>query len=164
MGGDGRQEDETCGIDRGADDSLHELKPRVPARHARPCAGHPRLHGMLQIKTWLAGSSPAMTISKPVRDLAFAISKQRREAPLAVAAEIDHATAGGGIAGGPFQLGEPRHEGSTQGAGEMMPPLAPVETGLAYRAARMGERVRIDLQRFGHETLAFGSQFDRLLA
>src|SRR5690348_14415448 len=30
-------------------------------RHARPCAGHPRLHDIAATKTWMAGSSPAMT-------------------------------------------------------------------------------------------------------
>src|SRR5713101_5203030 len=29
----------------------------LPRRHARPCAGHPRLYG----ETWMAGTSPAMT-------------------------------------------------------------------------------------------------------
>jgi hypothetical protein len=31
------------------------------ARHARPCAGHPRLDFTEARKTWMAGSSPAMT-------------------------------------------------------------------------------------------------------
>src|ERR1700742_4674676 len=31
------------------------------ARHARPCAGHPRLTVPPQAKTWMAGTSPAMT-------------------------------------------------------------------------------------------------------
>jgi hypothetical protein len=30
-------------------------------RHARPCAGHPRLSPQQQSKTWMAGTSPAMT-------------------------------------------------------------------------------------------------------
>jgi hypothetical protein len=30
-------------------------------RHARPCAGHPRLYGWKTNKTWMAGTSPAMT-------------------------------------------------------------------------------------------------------
>jgi hypothetical protein len=30
-------------------------------RHARPCAGHPRLAGAAARKTWMAGTSPAMT-------------------------------------------------------------------------------------------------------
>src|SRR5260370_155281 len=74
-------------------------------------------------------------------DPLFAIPEQRREPLLAIAAEIDDAAAGGGIARGPFQLGESRHDSSTQRAGEMMAPFAPVETGLAHRAARMDEIV-----------------------
>jgi hypothetical protein len=31
------------------------------ARHARPCAGHPRLKSNAGSKTWMAGTSPAMT-------------------------------------------------------------------------------------------------------
>src|SRR6185437_9365381 len=30
-------------------------------RHARPCAGHPRLDRIARRKTWMAGTSPAMT-------------------------------------------------------------------------------------------------------
>src|SRR3984893_6024909 len=30
-------------------------------RHARPCAGHPRLNSTAARKTWMAGTSPAMT-------------------------------------------------------------------------------------------------------
>jgi hypothetical protein len=30
-------------------------------RHARPCAGHPRLVLLDAPKTWMAGTSPAMT-------------------------------------------------------------------------------------------------------
>src|SRR5258708_34115768 len=30
-------------------------------RHARPCAGHPRLNRVTARKTWMAGTSPAMT-------------------------------------------------------------------------------------------------------
>src|SRR4051812_36225716 len=33
----------------------------VLARHARPCAGHPRLDSLAARKTWMAGTSPAMT-------------------------------------------------------------------------------------------------------
>jgi hypothetical protein len=38
-------------------------RERVPncIRHARPCAGHPRLWRVSVGKTWMAGSSPAMT-------------------------------------------------------------------------------------------------------
>src|SRR6267378_1891348 len=31
--------------------------------HARPCAGHPRLNSIAARKTWMAGTSPAMTVS-----------------------------------------------------------------------------------------------------
>ena len=31
-----------------------------------PCAGHPRLHGLPAIKTWMAGTSPAMTCARPI--------------------------------------------------------------------------------------------------
>src|SRR6266404_9308001 len=30
-------------------------------RHARPCAGHPRLNSIAAIKTWMAGTSSAKT-------------------------------------------------------------------------------------------------------
>jgi hypothetical protein len=30
-------------------------------RHARACPGHPRLYDLAWIKTWMAGTSPAMT-------------------------------------------------------------------------------------------------------
>src|SRR6202021_947044 len=36
-------------------------------RHARPCAGHPRLKNRSKEKTWMAGTSPAMTASPPSR-------------------------------------------------------------------------------------------------
>jgi cobyrinic acid a,c-diamide synthase len=35
----------------------------TPTRHARACPGHPRLHGAAETKTWMAGTSPAMTDS-----------------------------------------------------------------------------------------------------
>src|SRR5882757_10629253 len=31
------------------------------SRHARPCAGHPRLYNRKASKSWMAGTSPAMT-------------------------------------------------------------------------------------------------------
>src|SRR5947209_5576853 len=34
------------------------------ARHARACPGHPRLSGIAAIKTWMAGTSPAMTTER----------------------------------------------------------------------------------------------------
>ena len=52
------------------------------------------------------------------------------------------------IARRPFQFGEAGHERRPQRAGQMMPPLAPVEAGPAQRAARMGQRVGGDLQAY----------------
>src|SRR6185437_11126846 len=42
-------------------DSPHELNSKKIARHARPRAGHPRLNNRAISKTWMAGTSPAMT-------------------------------------------------------------------------------------------------------
>ena len=95
------------------------------------------------------------------RSSAWPNSAAKRFSP--VAAEIDDAAAGRGVARGPFQFGEPRHDGRAQRASEMMPPLAPVETGLADRAARMGQCFRRDLQRRWPGTLAFGGELDLLL-
>jgi hypothetical protein len=39
------------------------------ARHARPCAGHPRLSCIQVRKTWMAGTSPAMTRSESISDV-----------------------------------------------------------------------------------------------
>jgi hypothetical protein len=36
-------------------------RPLTLTRHARPCAGHPRLETQMNSKTWMAGTSPAMT-------------------------------------------------------------------------------------------------------
>jgi hypothetical protein len=38
----------------------------LSARHARACRGHPRLAALQQTKTWMAGTSPAMTNSEYV--------------------------------------------------------------------------------------------------
>src|SRR5204862_6103184 len=38
-----------------------EVMLRSLLRHARPCAGHPRLHRAAARETWMAGTSPAMT-------------------------------------------------------------------------------------------------------
>jgi hypothetical protein len=35
------------------------------ARQARPCAGHPRLNGVSPNKSWMAGTSLAMTMARP---------------------------------------------------------------------------------------------------
>src|ERR1700759_3115784 len=40
------------------------LEPLPLARHARPCAGHPRLMAFARKKTWMAGTSPALTTSR----------------------------------------------------------------------------------------------------
>src|SRR5262249_12169679 len=40
---------------------------RDSPRHARPCAGHPRLCGPTHRKTWMAGTNPAMTNERPAR-------------------------------------------------------------------------------------------------
>src|SRR5262249_26293854 len=46
------------------------------ARHARPCAGHPRLRAPAQTKTWMAGTSPAMTVRNgPNTDYARAVPR-----------------------------------------------------------------------------------------
>src|SRR5207302_2458204 len=37
--------------------------PHLRRRHARACPGHPRLYNQKQERTWMAGSSPAMTES-----------------------------------------------------------------------------------------------------
>src|SRR5258706_4539250 len=94
------------------------------------------------------------------RKLTFAIPEQRREPLFAVAGEIDDAAAGGSVARRPFQFGEPRHHRGTERAGEMMAPLAPVQTGLVHWAARMADGFRRYLQGLGQEPLAVGGQLD----
>src|SRR6266852_1063463 len=111
----------------------------------------------------MRGLVPAMTassfnLSAPLST----IPEQRREPLLAVAGEIDDAAAGGSVARRPFQFGEPRHHRSTERAGEMMAPLAPIKTGLADRPARMAKAFSGYLQGFGQETLALGGQLDVL--
>src|SRR5665213_294379 len=96
--------------------------------------------------------------------LFFSVPEQRRKPLLAVAAEIDDAAARRGVTRGPFQFGEAVHDRRSQRAREMMAPLAPVEAGLADRAARMGECLRLDLQALRQESLAFGGELHRLLA
>src|SRR4051794_37112012 len=48
---------------RGANGWRIAAKPTA-LRHARACPGHPRLHSLTAAKTWMAGSSPAMTMSE----------------------------------------------------------------------------------------------------
>src|SRR5205085_2623126 len=93
----------------------------------------------------------------------FTIREQCRKPPFAVAGEIDDAAARRAIARGPFQFGEARHHGGAQRAGEVMAPFAPVETGLAYRAARMRQHVGRYLQGLLQKSFAFRGQFDLLL-
>src|SRR5947209_4113891 len=88
------------------------------------------------------------------------IAEQRGKAFLAVAAEIDDAATGRDIARGPFQLCNPRHDRRSERAREMMTPLAPVQTGLANRTARMSEHVGRDLQGTSQELFAFGGEFN----
>src|SRR5262249_23522361 len=41
---------------------------KVLCRHARPCAGHPRLFSLVaEGRTWMAGASPAMTAERAER-------------------------------------------------------------------------------------------------
>src|SRR4051794_11682803 len=113
----------------------------------------------------MAGSSPAMTTRGAYTRLCSVLRspEQRGELLLAGARKIHHAAAGRGVAGGPFQLGETLHHGGAERAGEMVAPLAPVETGLADRPARMGEHVGRDLQMLRQEALALRRQLDLLL-
>src|SRR4051794_29644371 len=80
-----------------------------------------------------------------------------------MAAEVDDTAARGRIARCPFQFREARHDRRTQGAREMMAPLAPVQASLANGPAGMAERVGEYLQVLLEETRAFGGQFDILL-
>src|SRR5581483_11418852 len=107
----------------------------------------------------MPGTRPGMT---DVVGL-FLFPEQRRKTLLALAGELDHAASGRRIARRPFQFGETGEQRRAERAGQMMTPLAPVETGLANRAARMAERIRIDLQRAFEEALAFACQFDVVL-
>src|SRR5436190_19698688 len=94
----------------------------------------------------------------------FARPEQRGELLLAGSAEVHDAAAGGGIARGPFQLGELRHDRSAKRPREMMAPLAPVQTSLAHRTAWMGQRIRWYLQRICEEARAVGGERDFLLS
>src|SRR5258705_11405642 len=38
-----------------------QVKSNHALRHARACPGHPRLNASARTKTWMAGTSPAMT-------------------------------------------------------------------------------------------------------
>src|SRR4051794_28326234 len=109
------------------------------------------------------GSASRLLVSKIPGDLTCALAEQRREPLFAIAAEIDDTAAGSGVAGRPFQLGEARHHGRTKCAGEMMAPLAPVQTSLAHGPPRMGEAVGRNLQVLHQKTRALGGQFDVLL-
>jgi hypothetical protein len=69
-------------------------------RHARPCAGHPRLFSRKASKSWMAGTSPAMTNCTdrtPTRPRALFPPE-----PTGAAAHVDNARAHcGGACGGP---------------------------------------------------------------
>src|SRR5207245_1056224 len=109
-------------------------------------------------KTWMAGTSPAMTKNESL----LLASEQYGEPLFAGAGEVDDAAARRRIPRRPVEFGEPVHHGGTQRAGEVMTAFAPVETGLADRSSRMRQRLRVDLQRLGHEALAFAGEFDVL--
>jgi hypothetical protein len=51
---------------RVTDRRLGPALPTAQVRHARPCAGHPRLSLRRGFKTWMAGTSPAMTSKRRV--------------------------------------------------------------------------------------------------
>src|SRR5450756_1132893 len=80
---------------------LHECKLRPmdeavqQGRHARPCAGHPRLRCSRARKPWMAGTSPAMT-KKRIRFPAFRKSLVGRllgsQAIMTTRHEIDKST------------------------------------------------------------------------
>src|SRR6186713_898377 len=112
------------------------------------------------LKTWMAGSSPAMTREVVHTELCLlrSIPEQRGKLLLAGPRKVHHAAAGRGVARGPFQLGQALHHGGAQRAGEMVAPLAPVEAGLAHRAAGMGEHFGRDLQMLCEKALALGRQ------
>ena len=40
----------------------HGMRSAIPTRHGRACPGHPRLLWTVRRKTWMAGTSPAMTV------------------------------------------------------------------------------------------------------
>src|SRR6476619_2497295 len=84
------------------DDTANSSRVRKKvARHVRACSGHPRLHGGPAGKTWMAGTSPAMTTNwnndeqaLPRRDalhgrLAFRIRGPQLHAAGAVVIGID---------------------------------------------------------------------------
>src|SRR5450755_2533465 len=95
--------------------------------------------------------------------LTLGSAEQGRESFLAGTGKIDDAAAGRGIARRPFQFGEARHQRRAEGAGEVMPALAPVETGFAHWPARMGQHIGFDLQVPLQETRALRGEFDILL-
>ena len=53
----------------------------LSSRHARPWAGHPRLTFVPARKTWMAGTSPAMTTSKQRLPLDIALYTALVNAP-----------------------------------------------------------------------------------
>jgi hypothetical protein len=142
------------GFLRAADTGKQEGLVRLPAPDRRQGAGVRARKPNLPIAN--------QVLTSPVYAPPSASAKQRREAFFAVAGEIDDAAAGGAVACRPFQFGEPCHHRSTERAGKMMAPLAPVKTGLAHRAPRMAKAFSGYLQGFGQEPLALGGQLDVL--
>src|SRR5258708_16027744 len=66
----------------------------------RPCAGHPRLCRLTRSKTWMAGTSPAMTILRNIAPTqAFAMAATNRPS---VADRTRPIAAGAGLVGGEF--------------------------------------------------------------
>jgi hypothetical protein len=45
--------------------AVYKINAFAQDRHARPCAGHPRLQTIAARKSWMAGTSPAMTAERP---------------------------------------------------------------------------------------------------
>jgi hypothetical protein len=47
----------------------------ILGRHARPCAGHPRIKAKVISKTWMAGTSPAMTDGRKARIVSLCFNR-----------------------------------------------------------------------------------------
>src|SRR5690606_38706389 len=53
------------------------MDQQLVPRHARPCAGHPRLSIVATSKTWMAGSRPAMTAFVGSKSIAARVDADR---------------------------------------------------------------------------------------
>src|SRR5258708_7708774 len=111
--------------------------------HARPCAGHPRLCRLTRSKTWMAGTSPAMTILRniaPTQAVAMATtdtpSVADRARPIATGAGVVGACFLGSTA--VFVLGD---EVLLFVAGSGDPHRVVVHGGGILAAASDGERI-----------------------